>query len=179
MPTLYCSPRLWKALTPVTRRHRPAHDDACPPGRLGDWAATIVIEKEAPYVLALTIQTNLTVVFPLEPQIDLRRRFHEALAVALEDLSVPLTDVVAECAAIWGVELAYLRGGGLLEPLAYTKWFCQTEFGQHESVRNVQASLNLLRRERLGATPAVAVRSLLGNANQIYQLRSAFTPAPS
>jgi hypothetical protein len=165
MPMLFCSPRLWRAIDRPARRNRiiqSAHGGTCPQGKLGNWAATIVTEKETPYVLALTIDTNLTVVFPLEPQNDFTRRFHEALAVALEDLSIPIPQVVAECAAIWDVELAYLRGGGLLEPLAYTKWFCQTEFSQHESARNVQASLNLLRRPHLGATPAMAVRSLLG-----------------
>ena len=68
---------------------------------------------------------------------------------------------VRESAAIDHVTFEYMRGGPLAEVLAYTKWFCQTEFMYHEDPGIVQSNLNELPHPKLdGGLPETATRNL-------------------
>jgi hypothetical protein len=144
MPCIMCTAPLLRRLGYTPPRRKPT-DRPLPGVRLRSWGATTFVDGDGgDLVLAVEHQTQLAVVFPLEPIGEFRLRFASALRTMLEELHVPLTAVHAESRALVALPLSRLGDASLRESLNTLKYFCELELVYHDDLAVVQSNLNEL-----------------------------------
>jgi hypothetical protein len=142
--------------SPVVPPHRA-------PARLSDWGAMTFSDDGETLVVALEVQTYLTVVFPYVDGEAFQERFSTALAAALEDLGVEATVVREEVSAAGPVCLSRLTDARLREALKMAAYICGIERMDHDDLRVVQKNLNDFPHDLPpDHVPAVALRRLFG-----------------
>ena len=139
MVTIMCAQRLWR----TARLWSPTSPSSTVEDRrLIGWAATVSVEDGQELVLALEVQTYLTVVFPLGPESSFRAGFTRALAEALEDCGVADDAIALEVQAARSVTFSRLKDGAVREALNRAKEICSIELSYHSDLRVVQRNLN-------------------------------------
>ena len=112
-------------------------------------------------VLALEVQTYLTVVFSYGNSEVFQKRFSRALTAALEDLGVDRTLLAEEMSSTGPVCLSRLKDPQLREALKAAQYTCGVERLYHDDLRTVQRNLNDFPHNLPpDYVPAVAVRRL-------------------
>jgi hypothetical protein len=133
------------------------------PARLSNWAATRFTDEGETLVLALEVQTYLTVVFPYGDGELFQERFSRALTASLEDLGVDRTLLAEEVSSMGPVCLSRLKDPQLREALEAAQFPCGVERLYHDDLRKVQRNLNDFPHNLPpDYVPAVAVRRLFG-----------------
>jgi hypothetical protein len=159
MPNIMCSQSMWRLVKgwsqPTRLPPRPAT------ARLGAWAAAICKDADDTLVIALEVQTYLTLVFPYGDGGMIHDRFSVALRAALEDLGVDRTLVTEELGSTGPLCFSYLKDGPLREALRLVAFTCGIERLYHDDLRRVQRNLNDLPHDLApDYVPICAVRRL-------------------
>ncbi len=165
MVTIMCTLKLQKALVAAgqqwTRGNAPG---ASGPGRLGNWAATLV-DAGTPVVVAVNDTTCLTLLTPLKPVRQLGCRLAAALRQALLKRDVSRGAVDRECEQIATAQFARLRDRRLIEELAFAELETATHGAEGETPASIQEMLNTYPYSGIGADdPNAAVRSLFAHS---------------
>jgi hypothetical protein len=133
------------------------------PARLSDWAATTLKEGGETLVIALEVQTYLTVVFPYAEGDVFQERFSQALTDSLGAVGVEPDLILEEVSSAGPVSLSLLKDAQLREALSTTEFMCGIERSYHDDLRIVQRNLNLFPHDlKPDYVPAEAVRRLFG-----------------
>ena len=140
MPNMMCSQGMWRLVRSWSQHVKPSQRQA--PACLSDWAATTFADEGETLVLALEVQTYLTVVFPYADGEVFQDRFSQALAEALEDLGVDRTLLAEEVSSAGPVCLSRLNDPQLREALKAAQYICGVERLYHDDLRTVQRNLN-------------------------------------
>ncbi len=161
MAAIMCTLRLQNALVkagqPWRRGNAPA---ATGPGRLGNWAATLVDEGRA-MVVAVNEKTCLTLVLPLAPAKDLPKRLAAALRQALRRRNLRDRRITVECEELAGAPFVRLRDARLAEALEFAAFETAAHGSEGQDDRSIQEMLNTYPHPGIGAEdPNGAVRLL-------------------
>ena len=159
MPNIMCAQKLWSLVTPWKA---PLSERSESNGRLTDWGATIFTENGDSIVIAMEVQTYLTLVFPYAEGEVFADGFVAALVSALQDLGVAHHLVVDELESAAGpLCLSRLTDPKLREALKTAQFTCGIERAYHDDLRAVQRNLNDLPHDLPpDHVPATAVRRL-------------------
>jgi hypothetical protein len=161
MAAIMCTLKLQKALVKAgqtwTRGNAPA---AHGPGRLGNWAATLVDEDRA-VVVAVNEQTCLTLVLPLAPVKGLRKRLIATLQQALRRRNVRDGQIAVECEELAKAPFVRLRNVRLAEALEFAAFETAAHGSEGQDDRSIQEMLNTYPHSGIGGEdPNAAVRLL-------------------
>jgi hypothetical protein len=130
---------MWRLVKPWKGSDEPLQQA---PARLSDWGAMTYTEDGETLVVALEVQTYLTVVFEYTEGEVFQQRFSSALAAALDDLGVEPSSVRDEVSAAGPVCLSRLTDARLREALKMAAYICGVERLDHDDLRIVQKNLN-------------------------------------
>ena len=137
---MMCSQHMWRRVKswsqPIKPRQRPAA------ARLGDWAATTFTENGDDLVIAMEVQTYLTVVFPFGERAVFDGGFSRALSGALEDLGVMPDASAIELSAAPPVCRYRIHDPRIREALDFAEFTCAVERGYGHDLRTAQRHLN-------------------------------------
>jgi len=161
MAAVMCTSKLQKALVQAghnwTRGNAP---EAKGPGRLGNWAATLVDEGRA-MVVAVNEKTCLTLVLPLAPAKSLRKRLSAALRQALRRRNVRDGQIAVECEELASAQFVRLRNVRLAEALEFAAFETAAHGAKGQHDRSIQDMLNTYPHSDTGAEDANAAVRLL------------------
>jgi hypothetical protein len=165
-----CAQKLWRLVKPWTAPLSERSESNVPAlsersesnGRLTDWAATIFTENGDSLVIAMEVQTYLTLVFPYGEGEVFEDGFVAGLVSALHDLGVADHFVADELVAAAGpLCLSRLTDPKLRVALKTAQFTCGIERAYHDDRRVVQRNLNDLPHDLPpDHVPAIAVRRL-------------------
>jgi len=162
MPAIMCTRKFEEALAraghPWGAKGRPRTPG---PGRLGDWAATLVSENRE-LVVALEERTRLSLVVPFLPTEDVPRRFAGALRAALRRLGVRSELVEIECVQIEVAGIMRIRNRQLSDDLEFAEFetACHGDSQDRESIEDMLNAYPYSATDPEGA--AAAVRTIFG-----------------
>jgi hypothetical protein len=144
MTAIMCTRPLQQALVQAgeqwpERRRRPTAE---PEGRLGNWAATVVLDLTPPLVVAVEERSSLTLLVRLRPVRSFRRRLANAVRRALTARG--LTDLAADAQAMLVEDASFTmfrNNPDLRSALEFAAFETACHVGEQQDAESVQEML--------------------------------------